>query len=82
MLLWVQCYDQKIGSSLPQNLAIHPECAHDVSHLQLHFYGDDSEIDVETDDREFKQWTWLPLQELTQSVVSFKRLVYDQVGGR
>ncbi|KAF5841313.1 NUDIX hydrolase domain-like protein [Dunaliella salina] len=45
----------------------------------LHFYGDDSEINLETEDKEFKTWAWMPIQELAPNVVPFKRLVYEQV---
>jgi len=48
----------------------------------LHFYGDDSEINVETKDREFKRWQWLPIQDLAASVVSFKKEVYAEVIAR
>lgn len=51
-----------------------------VIHVQLHFYGDDTEVNLETEDKEFKTWTWMPMQELVPNVVPFKRLVYEQVG--
>lgn len=44
-----------------------------------HFYGDDSEINLDTDHKEFKQWRWMTLADLPGSVVEFKREVYAEV---
>lgn len=43
------------------------------------FKGDDSEIDLDTEDPEFIAWRWAPLEELLDLVVHFKREVYKSV---
>ncbi|KIZ03328.1 putative (di)nucleoside polyphosphatehydrolase [Monoraphidium neglectum] len=43
------------------------------------FTGDDAEVDLETEHREFKDWQWMPLAELPSRVISFKREVYERV---
>ncbi|GAX74168.1 hypothetical protein CEUSTIGMA_g1617.t1 [Chlamydomonas eustigma] len=45
----------------------------------VHFYGDDSEINIFTRKRAFKQWRWINIQDLPQSAVPFKKDVYQQV---
>jgi len=47
--------------------------------LQLHFYGDDSEIDLQGMDPKYKIWSWMPLQQLPQNVVDAKKDMYEQV---
>lgn len=43
----------------------------------LRFTGEDGEIDLNgTDDPEFDAWRWAPVNELPQTIVSFKRQVY------
>lgn len=45
-----------------------------------HFFGDDSEIDLTHGGKpEFTEYTWLPMEQLPQEVVHFKRGVYEQV---
>lgn len=45
-----------------------------------HFYGDVGEIDLSHGGKpEFKEYTWLPIEQLPQEVVHFKREVYEQV---
>lgn len=48
----------------------------------LYFSGSDSEIDLLTEHREFKAWKWMPLDEMPQKVVPFKRAVYEEVAAR
>eukprot|EP00884_Botryococcus_braunii_P003217 jgi/Botrbrau1/12897/Bobra.0299s0014.1 len=46
----------------------------------IHFYGNDREIDLEHHgEREFSDYTWMPLDRLPDEVVAFKRQVYRQV---
>jgi len=49
----------------------------------LLFTGDDSEIDIETPagghKPEFGEWRWVPMQELPDLVVPFKRKSYERV---
>lgn len=41
--------------------------------------GTDADIDIDTDHPEFDAWRWVPLEETTELVVPFKRLVYARV---
>lgn len=48
----------------------------------VRFTGVDSEIDISPQcghDAEFEAWRWIPLQDLTDMIVPFKRAVYAQV---
>ncbi len=40
------------------------------------FFGDDSEINLETTVREFLRWKWTSLSEITEKIVAFKRSTY------
>lgn len=47
------------------------------------FVGDETEIRIDPPpgghDAEFDQWTWVPMHELPDMIVPFKRQVYEQV---
>lgn len=43
------------------------------------FLGRDDQIDIATDHPEFDQWRWIGADELLDSIVPFKRAVYEQV---
>lgn len=50
----------------------------------LRFNGDDSEVNIdpppeEDHKKEFSTWEWVPPEDVTTRVVSFKRDVYEQV---
>ncbi len=45
----------------------------------LKFKGDDSAINIETDHPEFSVWKWMPISELIDNIVPFKRHVYKAV---
>jgi putative (di)nucleoside polyphosphate hydrolase len=46
----------------------------------MRFKGDDSEIDIAADKhQEFSEWAWVPVGELTELIVPFKRGVYEQI---
>jgi len=48
----------------------------------LAFEGDETEIDISAPDghkAEFDQWKWVPMAELPDLIVPFKRKVYEQV---
>jgi putative (di)nucleoside polyphosphate hydrolase len=45
------------------------------------FTGQDSDIDLATDQREFERWQWLHLHEVPQRAVSFKRQLYRDLLG-
>lgn len=42
----------------------------------MRFTGRDSDIDIDTDEPEFLDWKWAPLEELPQLIVPFKRQLY------
>jgi putative (di)nucleoside polyphosphate hydrolase len=43
------------------------------------FTGSDTEIDLATEHPEFDAWRWIPLAEVPDLIVPFKRSLYDQV---
>ena len=45
----------------------------------LHFNGDDSDINIQTEHPEFDAWQWVAPGALCDLVVPFKRGVYEQV---
>ena len=45
----------------------------------LRFDGDDAEIDIEKDNREFSRWTWMSPDDLIERIVPFKKPTYAQV---
>ena len=46
----------------------------------MRFTGKDSDIDIAADKhQEFSEWTWVPLKELVELIVPFKRGVYEQI---
>jgi 8-oxo-dGTP pyrophosphatase MutT (NUDIX family) len=45
----------------------------------MRFFGEDSDINVATDQPEFVDWKWLPARELPDVIVSFKRQLYVDI---
>ena len=45
----------------------------------LRFHGGDDQINIEVDHQEFSEWRWLPVTDLVDNIVPFKRAVYEQV---
>ncbi|WP_138468965.1 RNA pyrophosphohydrolase [Poseidonocella sp. HB161398] len=45
----------------------------------LRFHGSDDQIDIATEHPEFSEWHWVPLDEVVERIVPFKRAVYEQV---
>lgn len=45
----------------------------------LRFRGSDADIDIATEHPEFSAWKWLPLAEVAEQVVPFKRDIYRVV---
>jgi len=45
----------------------------------LRFHGTDDQVNIEVDHQEFSEWRWLPVDELVENIVPFKRTVYEQV---
>ena len=45
----------------------------------MRFQGQDSEIDINTANPEFSEWKWLEMNKLAQSIVAFKRPLYEKI---
>lgn len=45
----------------------------------LRFTGQDSDINIETEHPEFLEWKWIPMQQLPDVIVPFKRELYQQL---
>ena len=45
----------------------------------MRFLGDDSVIDIDSRVPEFRAWRWLPVDELVERIVPFKRAAYARV---
>ena len=45
----------------------------------MRFIGDEKEINVKTENPEFKDWKWIEVNKLTEVVVSFKLEVYKKI---
>ena len=45
----------------------------------MRFWGSDSDIDIETEDPEFLDWKWAPVEKLPDLIVPFKRSLYVAV---
>ena len=45
----------------------------------VRFLGNDSEININTDNPEFCEWKWVELENITDLVVDFKLHVYEDV---
>lgn len=45
----------------------------------LRFLGQDSDINIETEHPEFSEWKWLPMAELPEVIVPFKKDLYAQI---
>lgn len=43
------------------------------------FYGNDAEIDITKNNREFKLWKWVNIDDLPNMVISFKKQIYSSV---
>lgn len=41
------------------------------------FLGADTEIRLDTNDREFSSWKWVPIEEVLNGIVAFKRKSYE-----
>lgn len=47
----------------------------------LEFIDDDASIDVKTEDPEFSHWKWINKEDIINSIVGFKRELYEEVIG-
>jgi putative (di)nucleoside polyphosphate hydrolase len=45
----------------------------------MRFLGTDDQVNIETANPEFSAWKWLPVADLVDSIVPFKRGVYEAV---
>ncbi|MDF3414692.1 RNA pyrophosphohydrolase [Sulfitobacter sp. M57] len=43
----------------------------------MRFQGTDSQVNIVTEHQEFSAWKWLPVDQLLDSIVPFKRGVYE-----
>ncbi len=48
----------------------------------MRYLGRDSDINLDTDHPEFLEWKWLEMTKLAQSIVEFKRPLYQQLVSR
>lgn len=44
----------------------------------IEFFGEDSGVNVATEDPEFSEWKWILKKDLLNEVVSFKRKLYEE----
>jgi putative (di)nucleoside polyphosphate hydrolase len=45
----------------------------------MRFTGEDSDINIETEEPEFARWKWIAVDELLDVIVPFKRIMYSQI---
>ena len=45
----------------------------------MRFFGQDSEINIKTNNPEFCEWKWINLENITDLVVDFKLQVYEDI---
>lgn len=45
----------------------------------MRFQGTDAQVNIATAEPEFSEWRWLPVDQLVDNIVPFKRDVYAQV---
>lgn len=45
----------------------------------IEFIGDDSAVNISTEDPEFSEWKWVSQKEIVSHIVSFKRELYEDV---
>ena len=45
----------------------------------MRFHGDDAQVNIVVEHQEFSEWRWLPVAELVENIVPFKRTVYEAV---
>ena len=45
----------------------------------MRFLGEDSDVNIDTDEPEFSAWKWIAPADLPEAIVSFKRDVYRSV---
>ncbi len=45
----------------------------------MRFTGKDSDINIQTEHPEFSDWKWVPMHELPNVIVPFKRALYERI---
>ena len=45
----------------------------------MRYLGNDNEINIKTKNPEFIDWKWIKIEELPQSIVDFKKKVYEDL---
>ena len=47
--------------------------------ILLHFYGNNTEIDIRTKEPEFNNWLWMNPLKLPENAIFFKRTIYNKI---
>ena len=72
-----------INYDLPKNLIPHLWNGKFVGQKQkwfaMEFLGNDSDIDINTVSPEFSNWKWMTKNKLLESIVPFKKRVYENI---
>jgi putative (di)nucleoside polyphosphate hydrolase len=45
----------------------------------IEYIGEDSAINVKTEDPEFSEWKWIEKEDIVNEIVSFKRELYENI---
>ncbi len=45
----------------------------------MRFNGTDDQVNIATEHQEFSRWQWMPIDDLVDNIVPFKRSVYEAV---
>jgi putative (di)nucleoside polyphosphate hydrolase len=48
----------------------------------MRFVGEDAEIDLNTEDPEFRDWQWVPFDRVPEMIVPFKQALYSRLVDR
>ena len=80
----IRIAERTVRYDLPENIASNlwngKYCGQEQTWVALRFIGCDKDINIENFDlQEFKAWQWIPFKEMLESIVPFKRDVYEQV---
>ncbi len=80
----IRIAERTVRYDLPENIASNlwngKYCGQEQTWVALRFTGCDKDINIESFDlREFNAWQWIPFKEMLESIVPFKRDVYEQV---
>jgi putative (di)nucleoside polyphosphate hydrolase len=48
----------------------------------MRFLGEDADIDLDTEDPEFRDWKWVPFDRVPEMIVPFKQALYSRLVDR